>query len=127
MLEIKVFSRPALTTTVSDIEWDWDDDNLWEIIDNCDDIADLCEKFKLPPTVDCNKLMNEDETYAFDVCYDSIRHNRVTFGAVAGLPETIEVPAKWDDEEIAEYISNEYGFCIKGFARSEDHRAECYQ
>ncbi len=34
---------------------------------------------------------------------------------IFGLPEEEEVPSTFTDEQITEYLSNEYGFCVKGY------------
>ena len=32
-----------------------------------------------------------------------------------GLPDIVEVPETMDDDDIADYISNEYGYCIESY------------
>ena len=32
-----------------------------------------------------------------------------------GLPDIVEVPETMDDDDIADYLSNEYGYCIESY------------
>ena len=32
-----------------------------------------------------------------------------------GLPDIVEVPETMDDDDIADYLSNEYGYCIDSY------------
>ncbi len=101
---------------VSNIEWDWDEDNLW------DQLMDMTAEEKSDIFgIDASTMSDDD---IFDAAYDKLRHGKVSEESVFNLPETIEVDEEWDDEAIAEYISSEYGFCIYGFARSDDKKSE---
>ena len=44
----------------------------------------------------------------------------VTDGADVTLPTEVEVPDNLDDDEIADYLSDEYGFLLEGFALPMD-------
>ena len=32
-----------------------------------------------------------------------------------GLPDIVEVPESMDDDDIADYLSNKYGYCIESY------------
>lgn len=44
----------------------------------------------------------------------------VTDGADVSLPTEVEVPDNLDDDAIADYLSDEYGFLMEGFALPMD-------
>ena len=44
----------------------------------------------------------------------------VTDGADVSLPTEVEVPDNLDDDAIADYLSDEYGFLMEGFALPTD-------
>lgn len=113
--------RYDATVTVSDIQWDW----------NREDIDSLLSQYNTAEMIRMFKLNDEDvdnceihEGAILDLCYDSLRHNRVTPEEVFGLPETIDVPGTFGDEQITEYIAEEYGFCVGGYTRSDDEEVE---
>ncbi len=108
--------------TISDIQWDWDRDMVCEKVDSLDTIADTISLFKLNPHAACDAEGNDEAIY--DLCVDSLRHNRVTAEEVFDLPETIEFPGTLGDEQITEYIAEEYGFCVSGYTRSDDNSGE---
>lgn len=45
----------------------------------------------------------------------------VTDGADVSLPTEVEVPDNLDDDAIADYLSDKYGFLIEGFAMPMDN------
>ena len=45
----------------------------------------------------------------------------VTDGADVSLPTEVEVPDNLDDDAIADYLSDEYGFLMEGFALPMDN------
>ena len=53
-----------------------------------------------------------------DALFEMLRKNQATPEEVFGLPETVTIEAAegddWDEEAIAIYLTNEYGFCIGG-------------
>ncbi len=104
--------------TVSNIQWDWDRDMVCEKVDSLDTIADTISLFKLDPQTVRDAEGNDEDIY--DLCVDSLRHNRVTAEEVFDLPETIDVPGTFGDEQITEYLAEEYGYCVSGYTRSDD-------
>lgn len=48
---------------------------------------------------------------------DAIHHNRIDAAVLVELPDKIEIPAEIGDNEenIANWISDEFGYCIEGF------------
>lgn len=49
------------------------------------------------------------------------RNNRIivvdwdTDGEDVGLPKKVVIPASIPEEEVADYLSNEYGFCVNAW------------
>ncbi len=103
---------------ISDIEWDWDDD----LIANTLDYMSREDKETLLKTATGKDwdLSNMDDDDVWDAFSDLLHHNKLTPEQFFNLPEEIEVDEDWEDEEIGDYIGNEYGFCIKGFTKSTD-------
>lgn len=33
------------------------------------------------------------------------------------LPKTVEIPGNVDDEDVSDYLSDEYGFCVNAWIR----------
>ncbi len=51
-----------------------------------------------------------------DFAYDSWHHHRTLIDEFMGLPDEVEVPEGLeDDEDISDWLSDEYGFCHEGF------------
>lgn len=58
--------------------------------------------------------MSTDERH--DYAYDCFHHNACDKAEFMGIPEEIQVPTGFiDDEEISEWLSNEYGYCHEEF------------
>ena len=49
--------------------------------------------------------------YAVDIVWDTDGEDEEDLG----LPSRVEIPFFVDDEEIADYLSDEYGYCVFGF------------
>lgn len=67
----------------------------------------------LPP-YEAYANMSTDERH--DYAYDCFHHNACDKAEFMGIPEEIQVPTGFiDDEEISEWLSNEYGYCHEEF------------
>jgi hypothetical protein len=49
--------------------------------------------------------------YAVDIVWDTDGEDEEDLG----LPSRVEIPFFTDDDEIADYLSDEYGYCVFGF------------
>ena len=49
------------------------------------------------------------KTYAVDIKWDTDGED------IEGLPERVSIPLFIDDDEIADYLSDKYGYCVFGF------------
>ena len=106
----------ATKIVVCNIQWDWDRDSVEFVLEELENVDATIKRFKLDiPTVQATEDCYEE---LIDLCCDSPRHNKVTPEDIFGLPNTVEVPGTFCDEQITEYLSDEFGFCIKGYARS---------
>ena len=51
------------------------------------------------------------KAYAVDIVWDTDGEDEEDLG----LPSRVEIPFFVDDDEIADYLSDEYGYCVFGF------------
>ncbi len=110
----------ATKLTVSNIQWDWTREDIESLLSQ-HDTTEMLRLFKIDDASVANCELHEGAI--LDLCYDQLRHNRVTCEEVFDLPETIEVPSTLGDEQITEYLAEEYGYCVKGYSRSDDKEA----
>ena len=69
-----------------------------------------CERY-------ANMTTNERHAYA----YDRFHHHFADLYDFLGLPEEVEIPKELTDEEdISDWLSDEYGYCHEGFTLSTD-------
>ena len=107
--------------TISDIIWDYDDDNISNQIED----NDVLSRLGLI-TPEQEKTMDDDEK--FEIISDALHHNKVTAEQFFGLPEkmVIYVPnTEMKDiadmnQYINEKISDGYGFCIEDYTTDKD-------
>jgi hypothetical protein len=109
---------PENIITVSNIDWDYDDDNIWdEIVSGLDyEIKDG----KIQVSRTC-KFHEPEEV--FDMISEALHHNSVTTKDVFNLPDEVEIDTNTigdSDEDITNYLTDTYGFFIKGYAKSTD-------
>lgn len=110
-----------MTFIAKDIEWDIDIDEIYEKIDNMRvEVAAVT----LGISKDTYANMTTEERH--DFIYDTYHHNRKSADELFNLPETIEIPEEFgitdtedDMSDVTDWISDEYGFCIKGYAVEE--------
>ena len=99
---------------VFDIHWDYSRDDVRDMLDRLG-ISETCKKFHLNP-----KFVPKDDGVVIDFCIEQLHHGRATVYKAFDLPESIEVPASWSDEDISNYLSDKYGYYHNGFSRSDD-------
>ena len=77
-------------------------------------VEKAAEALEMPVNTYANMTTEKRHDYA----YDRFRHRPGLLDEFVGLPEEIIIPeVLTDDEDIADWLSNEYGYCLigKGF------------
>lgn len=87
-----------------------------------DNIADLEEELEAIDNEDYDFIL---EKYDYDVMKDYLKSRAYAVDIVwdtdgedeedLGLPSRVEIPFFVDDDEIADHLSDEYGYCVFGF------------
>ena len=105
------------TLVASDIEWDIE---MHDIFETMDEIA--IDKAAQILDIPVDRYANMTTSERYDYIYDTIRHNQKTSFLVEelfDLPEEIVLPDELKDtDDITDYISDTYGFCIEGYTLS---------
>ena len=93
------------------IQWDFDIDEVFERLDNMP--ADkAAEELGIPKEKYANMTTEERHNFA----YDLFHHCPAALDEFMGLPDEIEIPRELiEDEDISNWLSDEYGFCHEGF------------
>ena len=92
------------------IAWDIDYDDGYVALGNMryEDAADVLE---LSKDRYANMTTQEREAYAFDV----FKHSPDTLRDLVGLPDEVEIPESVSEDEVEDWLSDEYGHCHAGF------------
>ena len=94
-----------------DIEWDFDKDQILERIDEAEP-KEMAKLIGIP--VKKYESLTQEERY--DWANDKFRHCPALLDEFMGLPDEVDIPLELvDDEDIANWLSDEYGFCHEGF------------
>ena len=94
-----------------DIEWDFDEDQIFERIDETES-EEMAEFIGI--SVEKYESLTQEERY--DWAYDKFRHCPALLDEFMGLPDEVDIPLELvDDEDISNWLSDEYGFCHEGF------------
>ena len=94
-----------------DIEWDFDEDQIFERIDETES-EEMAEIIGI--SVEKYESLTQEERY--DWAYDKFRHCPALLDEFMGLPDEVDIPLELvDDEDISNWLSDEYGFCHEGF------------
>ena len=99
------------------IEWDIDMDEVYELFDEMEDE---------PAAKALNVSLKEYKAYAEedrnDRIEDYFRHCPAALDELLGLPDEVEIPKELvDDGDIADWLSDTYGYCLEGFALDTDN------
>lgn len=99
----------------SNIIWDINENDIFEAIDELPS-SDAAILLQISHN-SYKKLNREERCYYFR---DAIHHNRIDAAELVGLPDEVDIPPEigTNDEDIANWISDEFGYCIEGFAIS---------
>ena len=94
----------------TNIEWNISDEELLERLD--DMLAETAaEKLGVPVNSYANMTTEERHDYALD----SFHHHKADKAEFIGLPNEVELPEEakeWSDDEITDYLSDEYGYYL---------------
>lgn len=95
----------------TNIKWDIDIEEAYELLDNMT-AEQAAKALEIPKDMYANMTTEERHDYA----YDAFHHNRVSLEEFVGLPDEVEIPeGLTDDEDISDWLSDEYGYCHEGF------------
>ena len=94
---------------ISNIDWDV----------TMDEVLDYFFHFSLERkseilNIPIEKLKEMDDDLIIDIAEETFRHNPGLIDEIFELPKELEIN-NMEEDEIAEYLSNEYGFCINSF------------
>lgn len=101
------------------IDWDVDIEEAFDILDEMK-VEEAAEAVGLSSDKYVNMTTEEQHDY---VC-DYFRHRPGALCKLFDLPDKVEVPNDYDEEEISDYLSDKYGFCHWGFELKEDDENE---
>lgn len=99
------------------IDWDIDQESFIAAFEDMP-YDKAAEKLGVPKETYANMTTSERNDYAYDV----FRHNRKSAEDIFDLPEEIEIPEEFnitsendDMEEVTDWISDTYGWCINRY------------
>ena len=98
---------------IRNIKWDIDMDNVLETID---EMAGAAEVLGLSEEAYANMNSSERNDYIHDV----FEHSPEAKADLLGLPSEADIPD--DTEEIADYLSDKYAFCVISFEIQPDFK-----
>ena len=93
------------------IDWDTDEQDVAEeVLDYASqkEIADLLK-------VDEKKIANINQDDLYDLIRDTFHHRPGLMDDYLGLPSSIEIPENVEKNEIADWLTSTYEYCIRGF------------
>lgn len=97
----------------TNINWDIDMESALDTLD-CMTAEAASEALGVPKNHYANMTSSERHDFAEDLW----RHSPATLEEFMGLPDSVILPATLDDaedEDITDYLSDKYGFCINGY------------
>ena len=91
------------------IDWDIDIEEVYECLDEMThELA--AEAIGVPVNHYANMTTEERHDYA----YDTFRHCPAELDEFLGLPDKVPIPDDVEDEDVADWLSDVYGYCING-------------
>ena len=94
-----------------DIQWDIDMDEVYELLDDM-----TAEKAAKALEISVERYSNMTTEERHDYAFDVFHHCPALLDEFVGLPDEIDIPeALNDDEDIADWLSDKYGYCHRGF------------
>ncbi len=108
---VRVFIQDTNSVrTVKNIQWSIDMDEIYEKLDNMTS-ENAAEVLEIP----VNKYQNMTTEERHDYAFDYFRHR---YGAQCDflcLPDSVQVAKHWALDDIADYLSATYGYCVEQF------------
>lgn len=102
------------------IEWDIDMDEAIEILDDMS-VGDAAQSLKI--SKEKYSKMTIDERH--EVAIDIFHHCPAVLDELMGLPNEVEIPAELiDEDDITDWLSDEYGFCFNGYGLIDEEGNE---
>ena len=99
----------------TNIQWDIDMEDALAMLDEMT-AKDAAEALEISYDRYANMTSEERDDYA----YDFFHHRPGALCDFVGLPDEVDIPEELTDEEdIADWLSDEYGFCHDGFCIEE--------
>lgn len=117
MIDWDAYRKSVEGTIANENMWalggsDFADDNIAELEEELEAIDDEDYDFILDKyDYDVMKDYLKSRAYAVDIDWDTDGEDEEDLG----LPSRVEIPFFVDDDEIADYLSDEYGYCVFGF------------
>ena len=100
----------------TEIQWDVDMDQVYERLDDMK--PDEAAESLGVPFAHYDRMTTEER---HDYAYDVFRHCPGMLDDFMGLPNEVDIPLELlDPEDISDWLSDEYGFCHKGFQIKDD-------
>lgn len=96
-----------MSRIATNIQWDIYLDEAYEALDSLSR-ENIAKMFG-------DKTLNMTTSELHDYCYEIWHRCPAELDEFMGLPDSVRIPDGLEDDEIADYISDEYGFCISGF------------
>lgn len=107
-------SNPEIILKATDIEWDISIDEGFEKLDNMT-VENASEALQIPQYTYSNMTTQERHDYAYELWHRS----PATLCEFVEAPDEVVIPdptnTDWDPETISDYISDETGWCHRGF------------
>lgn len=97
------------------IQWDLDINEAREILDSMT-AEEAAETLEIPLHRYANMTTEERHDYA----YSKFHYYPITLNEFLGLPFEIPIPENIEDDDIADWLSDTYGYCHKGFEITEE-------
>lgn len=94
------------------IIWDIDMEQILEKLDDMT-VDNAAKALGIP----YQTLINMRQYEIHDYAYDMFEHNQTAAAEFMELPENVEIPDSvgTDEDDISDWLSDEYEFCHKGF------------
>ena len=98
------------------IQWVIDFDEVYDLFDSMDD-KQAAEELGLSEK-DYIKLFKEDRD---SLIYEHYRKRQGELERLVGLPDDVEIPEEiTDEEDITNWLSDEFGYCFEGYELEEN-------
>lgn len=98
------------------INWEIDFDEIYEKLDEMT-VKNAAKALELPEERYANMTTEERHDYA----YDYFRHRIKAMEEFVGLPDEVEIPKEiTSEEDITDYLSDEFGYLINGYELDTD-------